>query len=84
MAKSPLEKWRSFRQLHCFILRLIGVEFMEDDYKMSVNILIPIYLEANYYILLIYTLYHYRHEPFKALTPTPFLAIFVPVSLLLL
>lgn len=84
MAKTPLDKWKFFRKMHILILRLVGVQFMVEDYKINVFTIIPILLEANYYVLLVYTLYHYRNEPFKALIPTPFLGIFVPVSLTIL
>lgn len=83
-SQSPLEKWKFFRQIHFILLRLIGLEFMDENYKMNIKTLIPIYLEVKYYVLLIYTLYHYRNEPFKALISTLFVGIFVPVSLSIL
>lgn len=53
LAKYSLEKWL----LYFIILRIPDVQFMNSNYKISLNTTIPIYLEANYSVLLTHTLY---------------------------
>lgn len=80
LAKSPLEKWNFVRQINYKLLSVIGVQFMQADYKMHANTFIGVYLVLNYYILMIYTWYYYRNDPYRALISTPALGTFVPVS----
>lgn len=79
-AMTPLEKWKFVRKIHWFLLRVVGVEFMDRNYRISIRSTIPIYLQANYYILLVYTLFYYRYKPLKGLIATPALGFYVPVS----
>lgn len=81
LAMNPHEKWKLFRRIHLIILKKIGTGFMDESYKVNVKTIIPIFLEVSHYILLIYTLYHYRNKPFNALISTTYLGIFAPVSL---
>lgn len=81
-AMNPLEKWEFFRQIHCKLLQVVGVHFMDDKYKIHINTIFPIYLQLNYYILMVYTLFFYRNDLFHALISTTALGFFIPVGLL--
>lgn len=80
LAKSPLEKWFFVRSVNVFAFEVIGTQFMKDDYKIHFQTFIPLYLMVNYFSLLIYTLFYYRNEPFRALQSTPMCGLMVPVS----
>lgn len=67
LAKSPLDKWLFIRKINIFLLQLVGAQLMEADYKLNFKTLIPLYLMLNYLSLLTYTLFYYRHTPFRAL-----------------
>lgn len=81
MRKSPYEKWYFIRNIHATLVKLVGVDVMNDNFKVNIRTLIPIYVEVNYLCLLTYTLIYYRNEPFKALIATPSMGILIPVSL---
>lgn len=53
---------------------------MTPTYRPSLKTLIPAYLISNYLGLLIYTLYYYRNDPFRALQATPASGLYIPVS----
>lgn len=80
MALSPYEKWYFLRKIHTHMVKLVGCEVMESDFKISLNTMIPIYVEVNYVTLLTYTLAYYRHNLFHALMATPSAGILIPVS----
>lgn len=80
LAKSPLEKWLFIRKINIFLLQFIGAQFMEANYKLHFKTLIPLYLMLNYLSLLIYTLFYYRHTPFRAFQSTPMCEIIIPVK----
>lgn len=80
MALNPYEKWYFLRKIHTHMVKLVGCEVMESDFKISINTMIPIYVEVNYVTLLIYTLAYYRHDLFHALIATPSAGILIPVS----
>lgn len=82
MEKSPYDKCRFVYDIHASLVNLVGLHVVDKNYKMNVRTLIPIYVEVNYLSLLIYTLIHYKNEPFKALIATPAAGIIIPVSLL--
>lgn len=79
LGRSPLEKWLYVRQLNIFLLKLVGVQFMEANYKFHWKTWIPMYLGLNYFTLSIYTGYYYWGEPFKALQSTTMSGLMVPV-----
>lgn len=81
MKKTPYEKWYFVRHIHMMLVKLIGVDVMNDNYEVNIKTLIPILVEVNFLCLLTYTLIHYRNEPFKALIATPPIGILIPVSL---
>lgn len=83
LSENPLEKWLYVRRFNVFLMKLIGVEFMEPDYKFNWKTLIPMYLGLNFFCLMLYTCYYFRDEPYKALQPTAVTGIMVPVSFLL-
>lgn len=80
MALNPYEKWYFLRDIHAHMVKLVGCETMESDYRISIRTLIPIYVEVNYVTLLTYTLIYYRHDLFHALIATPSAGILIPVS----
>lgn len=84
LAKSPLEKWHFVRQINYYLFKIIGVDFMEKKYKVNILTLIPILLVLNYYVLLIYTWYYYRHNMYRALISSPALGTFIPCTILLI
>lgn len=81
-SKSPLEKWYSVRQLNYYLLKVVGVHFMDPNYKVDITTLVPIYIAFNYYALMIYTCCYYRHNLYRALISTPALGTFVPVRVI--
>lgn len=81
LGKSPHEKWFFVRKINSLMLIVFGCEFMEANYKPSIRSLTPVYLIANYFGLLVYTLYYYRNDPFRALEPTPAAGLYLPVCL---
>lgn len=80
MAKSPLEKWLFYRRIHSGLLKIIGVEFMEEDYRINALTFIPIFMQVLYYILMIYSMYYYRNQPKIAILSTILIGFFIPVS----
>lgn len=80
LAKSPLTKWIYVRQLNVFLMKLVGVEFMESNYEFNWKTWIPMYLGVNFFGLMVYTGYYYSNQPFRALQPTVITGIMVPVS----
>lgn len=80
MTLNPYEKWYFLRKIHTHMVKLVGCEVMEEDFKINVNTLIPIYVEVNYLTLLTYTLIYYRNDLFHALIATPSVGILIPVS----
>lgn len=80
MALNPYEKWYFLRKIHTQMVKLVGCEVMESDFQISINSLIPIYVEVNYVTLLTYTLIYYRNDLFHALIATPSAGILIPVS----
>lgn len=81
LKKSPLEKYLMVRRLNMFLLRLIGVDIMDEGYKFRFETWIPMYLVLNYFSLMFYTLYYYRNEPFRAIQSTPTSGQVLPVLL---
>lgn len=79
LAKNPRQKWLTVRRVKFFLLKFIGVQFMESDYKLHLQTLIPAYLLLNFFTLLLYTAYYYRSELFRALQATPVSGIIIPV-----
>lgn len=84
LAKRPHEKWMFIRQIHYHMCKVVGVEFMKCNYKMNINTIIPLYLQVDYYVLLVYSMFYYKNEPIKVLMATTILGFFIPVSLLFL
>lgn len=80
MEKNPYDKCQFVLDIHTTLVNIVGLHVVDKAYKMNVRTLIPIYVEVNYLSLLIYTLIHYRNEPFKALIATPSAGILIPVS----
>lgn len=80
LAKNPLEKCQYIRQIHLFLSKIIGLQFMESNYKLNDNTLLPVCLQLYYYGFVIYTLLYYLNEPSKALIVTPMMGFFIPVS----
>ena len=80
LEKTPYEKWHFIRRINVLSLKLVGVHVMEKDYKINGNTFVPICVEAVYMTLLMNTLFHYRNEPYSALTATPSTGFLVPVS----
>lgn len=78
--KSPLDKWLLIRHFNIFLLKSLGVQFMETNYKLHFKSWIPMYLGANYFSLLLYTLYYYRKSPYKVLQGTPMCGLLIPVG----
>lgn len=62
------------------MLSVVGCEVVEPNYKPNLKTLIPMYMQANYFILLAYTCYYYWDKPFFALIGSAASGIFVPVS----
>lgn len=81
LAKSPRQKWLYVRNFNAFIMKFVGCQFMESNFKLRIESFIPIYLAVNYFTLLLYTLFYYRHEPFRAVQATIASAFFIPVTL---
>lgn len=82
LAKTPFEKWNLVRSVNIWSLTPIGCQLMEANFQIHSKSYIPIYLGINYFSLMVYTLYYYRHQPLKALQATPVLGIAIPVSLI--
>lgn len=82
LAKNSQEKWLTVHRVNVVLLKFIGVQFMESDYKLHLQTLIPAYLLINFFTLLFYTMYYYRHEPFSALQATPVCGIIIPIDLI--
>lgn len=80
MEKNPYDKCQFVYNFHANLVNLVGLHVVDRDYKMNARTLIPIYVEVNYLSLLIYTLIHYRNEPFMALIATPAAGFLIPVS----
>lgn len=78
---SPIEKWQFIHKIHRFLLKMFGVEGTRADYKPNINTLLPISIMFDYWMLLLYTLFHYRNEPLIALVSTPSIGIYAPVCL---
>lgn len=81
LAKSPHDKWFFVRNINTFMLTLFGCEFMEANYKFSIRSMTVVYLMVNYFGLLIYTLYYYWNDPYRALESTPASGVYLPVGL---
>lgn len=81
MKKTPYEKWNFVRRFNVIMIDMIGAAVVEHDFKVTLKTLIPIYIEANFVCLLLYTLIHYRNEPFKGLVATPPIGVLIPVRL---
>lgn len=79
LAKSPLEKWLFVREINLFSMNMIGVGFMDVNYKLQWKTWIPIYLLVNYYSLMFYTCYYYWNEPVRAIEATIINGIMGPV-----
>lgn len=80
MEKNPFEKSYFIFELNRILVDLVGLRIADKDYKVNARTFIPIYVEINYFCLLFYTLYHYRHDPVNALIATPHAGILIPVS----
>lgn len=78
--ETPIAKWESVRRFNSFLLKYVGCEIFEDGYKIHFETWIPMYIALNYFLLLLYTLYYYRQDFFKAMQPTPTIGQVVPVS----
>lgn len=76
---SPSEKWDFIRKIHIFILKFVGVQFMDENFKPHNRTLIPVLIQAYYYVCLINSFIYYRNEPSKAIIATTPLALFVSV-----
>lgn len=63
-----------------FVLKVIDVHNMDQNYEIALNSIIPIILQVNYCILFIYTIYWDRHDTFKALKVISFLSYFVSAT----
>lgn len=81
MEKNPYEKCYFVRDIHAYLVNLVGLHVVDVNYKMSIKSFISIYVEVNYLSLLVYTVIYYRNEPFKALIATPAAGFLIPVSL---
>ena len=79
LAKNPRQKWLYVRNLNALTVKFIGCQFMETNFKLRIESFIPMYLAVNYFTLLLYTLYYYRTEPFRALQAIPPSGFFIPV-----
>lgn len=82
LSKTPHQKFTLVRDLATFILKFIGCHVMAPNYKPNIVSCIPTFLTINYFSLMSYTIYYYRHEPLQALQSTPILCIIIPVCLL--
>lgn len=80
LAKSPRGKWWVIRQSHCFMTKVIGCQVMQADFKLNINTLVPLYVQVNFYLLVLYTWYYYRNDLINALLVTPIFGLIVPVS----
>lgn len=76
---NPFEKWIFIRELHSTVLKIVGAQFMDQNYRIHLNTCLPIFIQFNYYSLLFYTLFYYRNEPQRALMATPIMGFFIPV-----
>lgn len=81
LAKSPYKKWLFVRNGLAFVLSTCGCNALDPHYKTSFRALINVYVFLNYFGLLIYTLYYYRDDPFRALQATAPIGFMAPVSL---
>lgn len=79
MKKSPLDKWLFVRKINVWMFKVGGCVFMEPNFKPSFLTLIPAWVQLNYYILAIYTIYYYLDDPKRALVATIPLGRYVPV-----
>lgn len=82
-AKSPLEKWDFVCQIQIVLLKIFGLQILDDKFEAHFRTLIPFYLLFNYGGLLVYTLIYYRNDPLKALISTTPLGLYAPVSFFL-
>ena len=80
LAKTPHQKWITVRQFNMFLLKLTGTHIMLPDWEKSMRLLIPAWLETNMSMLMIYTMFYYRHDFIQALSATVVIALMVPVS----
>lgn len=76
---SPPEKWDFIRRIHFHMLKFVGVQFMDPNFKMHTRTLIPIFIQVLCYVSTIYSLIYYRNEFSKAIISTTPLGLFVPV-----
>lgn len=80
LSKTPYQKWNSVCSFNIFLLKLTGTHVMSRDWKKSMRLLIPAWLEVNMFTLMIYTTYYYRNDLIKALEPTTLISLMLPVS----
>lgn len=79
LAKTSREKWELIRNINVYFLDFMGAGFMESNYKIDFKTYIPGIAAVHFVCLLLYTLYFYRHDPFRALQSTCVIGIIVPV-----
>lgn len=80
LSKNPHEKWIYVRRFNIFLMEFIGCQFMEANYVLHFQTWVQMYISFNYFTLLIYTLFYYRNDPFRALQATPMCGLMIPVS----
>lgn len=78
--KSPIEKWTFVSRFTSYLYKIIGVNFMDEDFKITWKFIIPVYLQVSFVCLLTYTIFYYRKKPFDIIKVAPAVAIFFPVS----
>lgn len=77
--KSPHEKFLLVKSVNAFLLQFIGVDVMQDDFKIRFETWIPAYLCVNYFSLMFYSIYYYWDDPFRAIQSTPNSGQVIPV-----
>lgn len=78
--KSPYQKWAYVFEIHRWLGSCIGCDFMDSYYKVSLNTWLPAIILADYFILMVYTLWYFRHDMFRGLMATPANGLIFPVS----
>lgn len=81
LKKNPFEKYLVFRSIIIFLMRIFGCSIILDDFEITVVTIFPGFLVFDYFILMLYTVFRYREQPFRALQATPIFGIVFPVIL---
>lgn len=80
LAKSPFKKWSFVCGINKSVARIIGCDFWEDDYEVTLRSLIPGTIILDYIISLMYTFYYFRNDPVRCLMATASMGIVLPAS----